>query len=57
MKLIEAAINAGFNPGSGNKNFGTKGILRRDNKVYKINLENAYKNVDDKENFYLKKTM
>jgi len=55
VKLIEAAINAGFNPGSGNKNFGTKGILRRDNKVYKINLENAYKNVDDKENFYLKK--
>ena len=55
VKVIEAAINAGFNPGSGNKNFGTKGILRRDNKVYKINLENAYKNIDDKENFYLKK--
>ena len=55
IKLIEAAINAGFNPSSGNKNFGTKGILRRNNQVYKINLENAFKNVDDKENFYLKK--
>ena len=55
IKLIEAAINAGFNPSSGNKNFGTKGILRRSNQVYRINLENAFKNVDDKENFYLKK--
>ncbi len=55
IKLIEAAINAGFNPSSGSKNFGTKGILRRDNQVYKINLENAFKNIDDKENFYLKK--
>ena len=33
IKLIEAAINAGFNPSSGNKNFGTKGILRRSNQV------------------------
>ncbi len=55
VRLIEAAISAGFNPGSGNKNFGTKGILRRNNNVYKINLENAFKNIDDKENFYLKK--
>jgi len=55
VRLIEAAINAGFNPGSDNKNFGTKGFLRRNNQVYKINLENAFKNVDDKENFYLKK--
>ena len=55
IRLIEAAITAGFNPGSGQKNFGTKGILRRDNQVYKINLENAFKNSDDKENFYIKK--
>ena len=55
IRLIEAAINAGFNPGSGDKNFGTKGVLRRSNQVYKINLENAFRNVDDKENFYLKK--
>ena len=55
IRLIEAAINAGFNPGAGDKNFGTKGILRRGSQVYKINLENAFKNIDDKENFYLKK--
>ena len=55
IKLIEAAITAGFDPSSGEKNMGTKGILRRDNKVYKINLENAFKNLDDKENFYIKK--
>ena len=55
VKLIEAAINAGFNPSSGDKNFGTKGILRRGNQVYNINLENAFKNLDKKENFFLKK--
>ena len=55
IRLIEASITAGFDPSSGQKNLGTKGILRRDNKVYKINLENAYKNIDEKENFYLKK--
>ncbi len=55
IRLIEAAIDAGFKPNSGQKNLGTKGILRRDNNVYKINLENAFKNIDEKENFYLKK--
>ena len=50
IKLIEATINAGFNPTAGEKKFGTKGILRRDNKVYRINLENAFNNTDDKEN-------
>ena len=55
IKLIEASIIAGFDPSSGQKNLGTKGILRRDSKVYKINLVNAYKNLDEKENFYLKK--
>ena len=55
IRLIEASITAGFDPSSGQKNFGTKGILRRDNKVYEINLENAYINLDEKENFYLKK--
>ncbi len=55
IRLIEAAIEADFNPTSESKLFGTKGILRRDNKVYKINLENAFKGTDDKENFFLKK--
>ena len=55
IKLIEAAIEANFNPSAQDKLFGTKGFLRRDNKVYKINLANAFSGTDDKENFYLKK--
>ena len=55
IKLIEAAIEANFNPSASDKLFGTKGFLRRDNKVYKINLANAFSGTDDKENFYLKK--
>ena len=55
INLIDAAIQANFNPSSSSKNFGTKGFLRRDNKVYKIDLYNAFKSLDKKENFYLKK--
>ncbi len=55
IKLIEAAIEANFNPSAEDKLFGTKGFLRRDNEVYKINLANAFKGNDGKENFYLKK--
>ncbi len=55
IKLIEAAIIADFNPSTQDKLFGTKGFLRRDNKVYKINLANAFNGADEKENFYLKK--
>ena len=55
INLIDAAIQANFNPSSGSNNFGTKGYLRRDGKVYKIDLFNAFKSLDEKENFYLKK--
>ena len=55
MKLIEAAIQANFNPSAEDKLFGTKGFLRRDNEVYKINLANAFSGTDEKENFFLKK--
>ena len=55
IKLIEAAIQANFNPSAADKLFGTKGFLRRDGKVYKINLANAFQSSDEKENFYLKK--
>tara|TARA_B100002019_G_scaffold293073_1_gene318593 strand:- start:563 stop:1705 length:1143 start_codon:yes stop_codon:yes gene_type:complete len=55
IRLIEAAIQAGFSPGSGQKDLGTKGFLRRDDNLYKINLKNAFKNLDDKENFFLRK--
>ncbi|MDC3026184.1 polysaccharide biosynthesis/export family protein [Candidatus Pelagibacter sp.] len=55
IKLIEAAIQANFNPSAADKLFGTKGFLRRDNSVYKIDLTNAFSGTDEKENFYLKK--
>jgi len=55
LSLIEAAIQANFNPGAEDKLFGTSGLLRREGKVYKINLTNTFKNKDEKENFYLKK--
>jgi len=55
IRLIEAAIQANFNPNAADKVFGTKGFIRRDNKLYKINLNNAFSSEDDKENFYLKK--
>ncbi len=55
IKLIEAAIEANFNPSAADKLYGTKGFLRRDNEVYKINLINAFSGKDEKENFFLKK--
>jgi len=55
IKLIEAAIQANFNPNAADNLLGTKGFLRRDNKVYRVNLNNAFKTIDEKENFYLKK--
>jgi len=55
IRLIEAAIQANFNPNAADKVLGTKGFIRRDNKLYKINLNNAFSSEDDKENFYLKK--
>ena len=55
IRLLEAAIKANFNPNAADKILGSKGFLRRDNQVYKINLNNTYESDDDKENFYLKK--
>ncbi len=55
IRLIEAAIQANFNPNAADKLYGTKGLLRRDSKVYKIDLLNAFQNNDGRENFYLKK--
>ena len=55
LSLIEAAIQANFNPSAEDKFFGTSGLLRREGKVYKINLTNTFKNKDEKENFYLKR--
>jgi polysaccharide export outer membrane protein len=55
LTLIEAAIQADFNPSAEDKQFGTTGLLRREGKVYKINLKNTFKNKDEKENFFLKR--
>ena len=55
IKLIEAAIQANFNPNAQDKLLGTKGFLRRENNVYQINLTNAFRSKDAKENFFLKK--
>ena len=55
LTLIEAAIQANFNPGSEDRLFGTSGLLRRDDRVYQINFANIFKSKDKKENFYLKK--
>ena len=55
IKLIDAAIQANYSPNSSSKDFGNKGFLRRDNKVYKIDLNNIFQSVDTKDNFYLKK--
>ena len=55
IKLIDAAIQANYNPNSADKNFGNKGLLRRDDLVYKININKIFKSTDDKDNFYLKK--
>ena len=55
IKLIDAAIQANYNPNSADKNYGNKGLLRRDNEVYKIDINNIFQSVDTKDNFYLKK--
>ena len=46
LSLIEAAIEANFNPSAEDKLFGTSGLLRREGKVYKINLINTFKNTN-----------
>ena len=55
IKLIDAAIQANYNPNASDKNYGNKGLLRRDNQVYKIDLNNIFQSIDIKDNFYLKK--
>jgi len=55
IRIIEAAIQANFNPNAADKLLGAKGFLRRDNQVYKINLNNTFTSLDDGENFFLKK--
>jgi len=55
IKIIEAAIQSNFNPNSGSKLYGSKGFLRRDGKVYSIDLMQIIKDKNKKENFFIKK--
>ena len=55
IRLIDAAIQADYNPNAQDKLLGSKGILRRNNKVYKIDLNKVFKSRNTRENFYLKK--
>ena len=55
IRLIDAAVQADFSPYSQAKLLGSKGLLRRDNQVYKINLNKVFQSKNPKENFYLKK--
>jgi polysaccharide export outer membrane protein len=55
IRIIEAAIQANFNPNSGSKLYGTKGFLRRDGKAYSIDLMQIIQDKNKKENFFIKK--
>jgi len=55
IRVLDAIIRANVNT-TGNDNLSsTSGIIRRDGRVYEIDLINAIKGTDNKENFYLKK--
>jgi len=55
IRVLDAIIRANVNT-TGNDNLSsTSGIIRRDSRVYEIDLLNAIKGTDAKENFYLKK--
>jgi len=55
LTVLDAVIKANFSP-SGNDNlFATKGFLRRNGKIYQIDIQNTFLNKDSKENFFLKK--
>lgn len=54
ISLLDAAMQANFSPTGEDKLYGTKGFLRRNDVVYKIDINNVLKGKDSKENFYLK---
>ena len=55
LRVLDAIIRANVNT-TGNDNLSsTSGIIRRDNRVYEVDLMNAIRGTDSKENFYLKK--
>ena len=52
-EIVTGSLN--YNPNAADKNFGNKGLLRRDDQVYKIDINKIFKSTDNKDNFYLKK--
>ena len=55
VRILDAIITANVNT-TGNDNLSsTSGIIRRDGQIYEIDLINAIRGADEKENFYLKK--
>ena len=55
VKLIDFILRANPNPASDDKAFNTKVILRRDNKVYKIDTGKLKEHKYDVDNLFLKK--
>jgi len=55
LRVLDALIRANVNT-TGNDNLAsTNGIIRRDGRVFEIDLINAIRGSDEKQNFYLKK--
>ena len=55
LRVLDALIRANVNT-TGNDNLAsTSGIIRRDGRVFEIDLINAIRGSDEKQNFYLKK--
>jgi len=55
VKLIDFILRANSNPASDDKAFNTKIILRRDNKIYRIDTGKIKEQKYDVDNLYLKK--
>jgi len=55
VKLIDFILRANPNPASDDKAFNTKIILRRDNKIYRIDTGKLKEHKYDVDNLYLKK--
>ena len=55
IRVLDAIITANVNTTGNDILSSTSGIIRRDGRVYDINLLDAIKGTSEKENFYLKK--
>jgi len=55
LTVLDAVIKADFKPLGIDNLFATKGFLRRNGKIYEIDIQNTFLSKDSKENFFLKK--